>query len=718
MSKSVYSEIFKVTVSFVENIVQALEKYLGRVKIITGSLKIARSFPLISLDFFKSLKEIQGIYTDDSGNRKVAYALEILENENLQKLFPTVTNGSIVQIQSRRGKNGVPSKGRAFIHYNPKLCKSEIDKLLEKSNMIQPPATEDISYATNGDKAVCSSNKLKLEPEVNSDKEVILHFTNYQEVIDSKYKDDYRRLLKYEIHYREITKAIFDARHDPKRRLTKYNGRDACGGDEWIIMDHRPQEPKVEKDNNSNNSTRLVWVNENSFFVSKPYTYYAVFVTTMILKEHNMKDIGGAESEIVYVLTPESDPSYPINIGLKQLNFSSINITWSPPVHPNGIIDHYEIYLKYQKQNTERILQRRFCDLDKEDVVEKTLNPVKNNTSKNPAVAPNGHCDCSSCPSDSETQKPSAQKISKGKKLEEDEFHDTLLNYMFPNQKYVGEERKKRSVIVEGSTENLPHDILNFDDLDEDLASIQPQWKTEKGKADHGTREVYLSYHTKVKGTKNHVVVTDLQHFAGYSLKIKACHQERNDGKKRTKRCSQIIQREVRTLPRAGADDIVGELRASNSQNDTGSVFITWNPPPDPNMLIVKYNIVVRSTQDLANKKSTEKDKDERGSSPQMFQCLNAKKFNEEGGFKFSTHPGSYYIKVQAVSLSGKGTFTASKFVMVEDEGDQLTMIILVVVSILVVFAFVAFAIWWLKWRNNDDLIKPNMEYQKTVRAV
>ena len=43
-----------------DNVVQQLEKYLGRVKEITGVLKISHSYPIVSLDFFSSLETIRG----------------------------------------------------------------------------------------------------------------------------------------------------------------------------------------------------------------------------------------------------------------------------------------------------------------------------------------------------------------------------------------------------------------------------------------------------------------------------------------------------------------------------------------------------------------------------------------------------------------------------------------------------------------------------------
>ena len=83
---------------FSENVVEELQRHLNRVKIITGSLKIARSFPIVSLDFFHNLEEIQGIRPQDSKENKKHYSITIMENENLQKLFSTKVNGRNVKV--------------------------------------------------------------------------------------------------------------------------------------------------------------------------------------------------------------------------------------------------------------------------------------------------------------------------------------------------------------------------------------------------------------------------------------------------------------------------------------------------------------------------------------------------------------------------------------------------------------------------------------------
>ena len=152
----------------------------------------------MSLDFFQSLELIQGIQTPDSNVNRTMYSLEISENENLQKLFPIKPDGSTVQIQLRRDKDKASEKGRAFLHYNQNLCNQEIDNMINASNLVDPDP-QDISRATNGDKAVCSQNKLMLTlmiigDDSNSRQNVQVNFDSYQETIQ-KAGGDYRYMM-------------------------------------------------------------------------------------------------------------------------------------------------------------------------------------------------------------------------------------------------------------------------------------------------------------------------------------------------------------------------------------------------------------------------------------------------------------------------------------------------------------------------------------------
>lgn len=236
-------------------------------------MKISRSFNIISLDFFKSLTAIEGTTSPDTRVHTNQYSLEILENENLQKLFP---ESSRVKITFKNGAEADEEKGRAFIHYNQKLCRSEIKKLLNRSEMFDPADNGDdksasyISYGTNGHKSICSEKVLQLTVESQSGGHaLVLTFENYQKEIA-----DPRALLNYEIHYREIDKDTYES-----RSVEKFRGRDACGNDDWIIDDHPPSPGTLE------NGVWL-WPPENTIITDKikPYSYYAIFVTTLLIR--------------------------------------------------------------------------------------------------------------------------------------------------------------------------------------------------------------------------------------------------------------------------------------------------------------------------------------------------------------------------------------------------------------------------------------------------
>ncbi len=93
-----------------------------------------------------------------------------------------------------------------------------------------------------------------------------------------------------------------------------------------------------------------VWPSEVDFIHVRPYTYYAIFVTTLIVREvTGSSGIDGAQSDIFYVLSPEDYPSPPHGLTFNKFNYSTINLTWSPPESPNGIIDHYELTMELKE---------------------------------------------------------------------------------------------------------------------------------------------------------------------------------------------------------------------------------------------------------------------------------------------------------------------------------------------------------------------------------
>ena len=233
--------------------------------------------------------------------------------------------------------------------------------MIQKSKM-EAPNSADVSFATNGDQGVCSRNKLNVSITSMSPRILMLYFDNYQGVIANENKD-YRALLGYQIHYRKIDRWTYEAKN-----LTKYEGRDACGGDDWVVIDHMPSGTTIE-------DGKQAWPREGVFVTPlDPYTHYAFFVTTMLMREFGGKDlkmlyacspcsfllhpvsdsedrVHGAESDIVYHLTDEDYPDPPQSIEVEKTNYSSLSISWLPPKSPNGIIDHYDIVFQYKKIN-------------------------------------------------------------------------------------------------------------------------------------------------------------------------------------------------------------------------------------------------------------------------------------------------------------------------------------------------------------------------------
>lgn len=114
-----------------------LDESLSMIEVIDGYLKVVRSFPLISLNFFKKLRHIRGNVLD---NKK--FVIFVLDNQNLQELWDW-TNRTLRIDQ-----------GKLFFHFNPRLCRDKIRTLQLKTNL--PDYTEiDVASNSNGDKIAC-----------------------------------------------------------------------------------------------------------------------------------------------------------------------------------------------------------------------------------------------------------------------------------------------------------------------------------------------------------------------------------------------------------------------------------------------------------------------------------------------------------------------------------------------------------------------------------
>lgn len=239
------------------NIVKELETFLSDIKVIQGSLSIIRSYPLLSLGFFKSLEVIEG---DSTGKDK--YGLRVLENQNLQELFT---------------QNVTVKKGRLFFHFNPKLCMGTIEafrhNVVELSNITKLPGDE-VAPNSNGDKIACNVTELQCKVVKKH------HFMVVIELDPLSYEDE-RQLLGYLLYYMPA----------PYQNVTMFEGRDACGGDGWQVDD--------VPDHNRNGSVITIIVTH-----LKPYTQYAYYIRTYTVASEQR----GGISPIKYFRTKAHKP--------------------------------------------------------------------------------------------------------------------------------------------------------------------------------------------------------------------------------------------------------------------------------------------------------------------------------------------------------------------------------------------------------------------------
>lgn len=179
------------------NIVRELEQSLSSLEEITEYLKITRSYPLISLHFFKSLRRIGGENIDSKENK----ALIVIDNPNLQDLFDpnrTVTIG----------------KGKIVFHYNPKLCIYKIEEFKKKLGSNIEYDSEESTRTTNGDKIACNVTEIAVTATQITHQFAVLRWDKFE-------YHDYRSLLGYVVFVIEA----------PFQNVSLYDGRDACGSD-------------------------------------------------------------------------------------------------------------------------------------------------------------------------------------------------------------------------------------------------------------------------------------------------------------------------------------------------------------------------------------------------------------------------------------------------------------------------------------------------------
>nr|QHI00146.1 insulin-like peptide receptor [Sepiella japonica] len=562
-------------------VARELEANLGQIEEVVGSIKISNADGLISLAFFRNLKVIHGETLEND-----RYALYVRDNENLENLFrPEVERELVIK------------RGKVFFHDNRRLCQHKIRQLMNYTNLnISAHTDRDIS-PSNGDRIPCQTKNLNLTVVMASSTLAILKWNKFE-------MDDSREMLGYVIYYREVA----------DRNVTLFEKQDTCNENIWKTV-----QKQIKEENNSSEEFILL---RNL----KPWTLYAIYLKTDTLSTSKSTGM----SSIEYFQTHPGVPTNPTNLKVTAKRIGELEVTWDPPHHPHGHVDHYLVYWQPEALNAEEYSIRDYCHNRI-----KPVEPTKKEEVKKKNETINGNC-CE-CPKDKKIS-----EIEKSERMMTIYFENFLQNNVFVKRDpeispEVNDRPRRQKRNVEPADPHVAGKYLaahNNQTQFNSTADLQPD-------PPFLAMTVYNS---------RSVVLTNLAHFQEYNIEVIACLKF----DEKSKVCSNRAIATAKTLPLLEADNInASTVNATLIANGTGDMLITWEPPADANGLIVTYDVAYEKG---VHKKNT-RDK---------IVCVTQREYQRIKGCRLEKlDPGNYSYRVRATSLAAIGQWTEYKYFIV-----------------------------------------------------
>lgn len=654
----------QIQVSGREDVVKELEKNLNLIEEITGYLKVARSSSLKSLNFLKSLKRI-GIEEDKltEGN----YALYVLDNRNLEELWDWHNRSSGLKIEH----------GKIFFHFNPKLCIDKIRELENYTNLTQADV-KDVSLTSNGDQIACNVSSLELSIVKVGKTYVMIRFTNFLKA--KKGQMDFRSLLGYMISYKEV----------PEGEVNLFDDYDSCAttsANTWTVFDLFAQESYKSPDDNY---IVQVLTNLNS------YTRYAIYVKTYTIASEKH----GGKSSVIYFRTQPAEPTPPVNVAATADASGGLLVSWKPPMQPNGDVTHYRVTVRFEDYNQDVIYTRDYCtDPQKTETAESegippTLLeevPDKNKTDGEDPL------DSNCCPCSTTDAK---LKDEEGRQKNKIEFENYLHNAVYISQYSTKREQlnppsgyehnsvEKRAQRKRRNVREMSHNYSR------EVNQILP---STSGNVTEERSSVHISIVNTSEVESTSVKISDLKHFSKYIIRVVACHN--NTGNETL--CSQEAIISARTKPALGADNInQTSINVSDPKKNVNSIFVKWESPPNPNGLILSFNVETRRSDGSHN--------------PSIICVSYAEYLNGSGTALPPLQSGDYLLRLQAISMFGPGNWTTPYYFYIPEPASNLSPAIIgvIIVGILAVLAlFIGFTYIYVKKKYFSDNIPDTMQY-------
>ncbi|XP_078473381.1 insulin-like growth factor 1 receptor [Lampetra planeri] len=623
------------------NIATELEANLGLIEEVTGSVKIKRSYALVSLSFFRNLHTIHGD-SQDPGN----HSFYVLDNQNLQQLWDWDKHNLTIR------------KGKMFFHFNPKLCLSEIYTMEEKTHTKGRQEDSDISLKTNGDQASCESTVLTFTQIQMTFDKILLRWQSYR-------LPDYRDLLGFVVFYKEA----------PYQNVTEFDGQDACGSNSWTSVD---VDPPPLKGNGGGGS----WGSSSPGILLRglqPWTQYAIFVKAFVLTSSDEgRGNNGAKSKIIYLRTNASTPSTPQDVFSVSNSSSQLLVKWRPPAFPNGNVTSYVVRWQQQAENTE-LYEFDYC-------LPGLKVPTRDHASGtiDEGVRPNGTDGADGrgggAGGDESTCARPKQEAELDREKEHAAFQKAFENFLH-NWIFVPRPSRRRRDVSSGGEGTVIGDAkATIAPPNSTAGTVRPPLAPTES---HEPKNFPVGQ--KSAHMHDRTVISGLQHFTLYLVNVQACnHEAERVG------CSTPSYVFARTMPEAGADDIVGPVTYKIAED--GGVQLMWAEPERPNGLILLYEVLYRRDQEPENPK-----------------CVSRSQYQKVGGCKmFLPIPGKYTAKVRATSLAGNGSWTEPITFTISDHSynsNDVVVPVVVTLTIVVIAGIVLFALVFVfRKRNNVDV--------------
>ncbi|KAJ1064367.1 hypothetical protein K5549_014781 [Capra hircus] len=247
--------------------------------------------------------------------------------------------------------------------------------------------------------------------------------------------------------------------------------------------------------------------------------------------------------------------------------------------------------------------------------------------------------------------------------------------------------------------ENFLHNAITIPKSPWKVTSINKSPQRDSGRSRRAAEALRLGGNSsdfkiqEDKVPRERAVLSGLRHFTEYRIDIHACNHAAH-----TVGCSAATFVFARTMPHREADGIPGKVAWEAASKS--SVLLRWLEPPDPNGLILKYEIKYRRLGEEAT-----------------VLCVSRLRYAKFGGVHLALlPPGNYSARVRATSLAGNGSWTDSVAFYIpgpeeEDSGGLHVLLTVTPVGLMLLIILAALGFFYSKKRNSTLYASVNPEY-------